>query len=63
MRRMRIRGRRGQAMTEYVILIVAFAIALGAAVLALRRSMEDFLDRSRDSLCSVAAGSPGSEPP
>ncbi len=50
-------------MTEYILIIVLVAIALALPIYLLSDAMKDFLDRSRDSLCTIAKGSPGSEPP
>jgi len=50
-------------MTEYIMIIVIVSLALALPVYLLSDSMKDFLDRSRDALCTIAKGSPGSDPP
>ena len=53
----------GQVMTEYILIIVIVSLALALPVYLLSDSMKDFLDRSREALCTIAKGSPGSDPP
>ncbi|MBU0610476.1 MAG: hypothetical protein KKI08_21515 [Armatimonadetes bacterium] len=53
----------GQTMAEYILIIVGVTLVLLAPLNLLADSLKNFLERSRESLCTIVKGTPGGNPP